>query len=510
MSKGELPREALAVLSGVLLTLSFPKFGHAAVAWVALAPLLVALPGTSGRRAFRLGYLTGAVSGFGLLYWTALVVRQYGGLALPVSVMIMTLLCLAVALFPSLFAWLLASWVARLGTVALLLAPFAWVATEILRAHTLMRFSWCLLGYSQAEIPALIQISAFTAVYGVSFVLAFVSSALAYALIETRPSRRAAAAASGLCLAGLVWAYGHAILAQPLPLGQPLKVGLVQASIRQDEKWDTRRLLENFDRHVELTRRATALGARLVVWPESAVPWQYDDAPAVADALRMLARETGAHIVFGNDDREPQPNGRERVFVGAKMIDPEGRVALRYHKVRLVPFGEYVPAQPLLTLGGRVAAKLVRQVSDFTPGTEAAVGEARGRRLGVFICYEAIFPDFVRRFSAGGAQLLLNITNDAWYGTTSAPHQHFAMALFRAVENGRYLARAANTGISAVVDPRGRVLERTALFERAVLVRDVPEVAIPTFYARHGDVFAWGCFAVAAALSLATLRGRAG
>lgn len=496
-------REALAALSGVLLTLSFPKFGHGAVAWVALLPLLVALPGTRGLRAFRLGYVTGAVSAVGLLYWTALVVRQYGGLSLPVSVMIMVLLCLAFALFPSLFAWLVAGWVESFGKGALLAAPFAWVATEILRAHTLFRFSWCLLGYSQAETPELIQISAFTAVYGVSFVLAFASSALAYAWLESRPQRRAAALAAGLALAGLVWAHGRAVLAQPLPEGRALRIGLVQASIRQDEKWDAQRLLDNFQRHVELTRRAAAEGARLVVWPESSVAWEYDAAPQVAEVLGALARASGAYIVFGNDDREPQPSGRERVFVGAKMIDPQGRLVLRYHKVRLVPFGEYVPLQPLLTLGGRVAAKLVRQASDFTPGTEATLGAAYGRRLGVSICYEAIFPDFVRRFAQGGAELLLNITNDAWYGTTSAPYQHFAMAVFRAVENGRYMARAANTGISAFVDPRGRVLARTALFERTVLVRDVPEAALDTFYARRGDVFAWGCLAVAAALTLA-------
>jgi apolipoprotein N-acyltransferase len=227
--------------------------------------------------------------------------------------------------------------------------------------------------------------------------------------------------------------------------------------------------------------------------------------------MGALAAETGAHLAFGNDDREPQASGRDRVFVGAKLIDPEGRLTLRYHKVRLVPFGEYVPLQPLLTLGGRFAAKLVRQVSDFTPGSEATVGEAAGRRLGVFICYEAIFPDFVRRFTDNGATLLVNVTNDGWYGTTSAPHQHFAMTVFRAVENGRYVVRAANTGISGVIDPRGRVLARTALFEKTVLVRDVPDAALSTFYARNGDVFAWSCLAAAAALALGSVRrGRAG
>jgi apolipoprotein N-acyltransferase len=171
-----------------------------------------------------------------------------------------------------------------------------------------------------------------------------------------------------------------------------------------------------------------------------------------------------------------------------------------------VPFGEYVPVQRLFTLGGRFTAKLVQEVSDFTPGTEAVTGVVDGHRIGGFICYEAIFPSLVRRFAAGGAELLVNITNDAWYGTTSAPHQHLAMVAFRAIENRRYLVRAANTGITAVVDPRGRVLEPTRLFDTTVLVREVPFVAETTFYTRHGNVFAQACAAMALALVAATFR----
>jgi apolipoprotein N-acyltransferase len=177
--------------------------------------------------------------------------------------------------------------------------------------------------------------------------------------------------------------------------------------------------------------------------------------------------------------------------------------------MRLVPFGEYVPIESVLTLGGRYSARVVDAVGAFTPGTEYAVGDMDGRRLGVSICYEAIFPDLLREFTVRGADLLVNITNDGWYGRTSAPHQHFAMAVFRAVENGKYLVRAANTGITAVVDPRGRVLERTELFERRAIVREVPTVPGLTFYARHGDVFAWGCLGLSAALTLLAASRRA-
>jgi apolipoprotein N-acyltransferase len=289
-----------------------------------------------------------------------------------------------------------------------------------------------------------------------------------------------------------VLGYGYYRLASPPAEQGRLRVALVQANIAQEDKWDAEKLLGNIERHMAQTHDAAARGARLVVWPESAVGFHYDDTPPVAEALDGLARQLGLYLLFGNDDREGfGPD--ERSYVGAKLLTPEGRLALRYHKLRLVPFGEYVPLQPLLTLGGRYGAKLVQQVSDFTPGEAALVARVDERPLSVMICYEAIFPDLGRRFAANGAGLLVNITNDAWYGRTSAPHQHLAMASFRAVENGIYLVRAANTGISAVVDARGRILERTSLFERATLVRDVPILAADTFYARHGDVFGLAC-----------------
>jgi apolipoprotein N-acyltransferase len=498
--------DALAALSGVLLALSFPKFGHWAFGWVALAPLVVSVAAArSGRVAFRRGYATGAVSSMGIVYWTEAVVVQFGGLPLVVGVLVMTLLCLALALFPSLFAWVLWRWLRRFGRHAMLLAPVGWVATEILRAHTLFRFSWCLLGYSQHENVAFIQIARFGAVYLVSGVVAASSAVLAYLALEKDPRARAAASASLAVLLLAVGAYGTAALAQPIRSTGRIKVGLVQAAILQDEKWDPALAWRNIDRHVALTEQAADQGARLVVWPESAVPFLFDRNPSVAAQLRDLARARRIHLLFGNDDREAAPGGGHRMFVGAKMLDPTGGLVLRYHKIRLVPFGEYVPMQPLLTVGGRFTAKLVDQVADFTPGREHVIAPVEGHPIGATICYEAIFPDVVRGFAKGGAELLVNITNDAWYGRTSAPHQHLAMAAFRAVENGKFLVRAANTGISAVVDPRGRVMERTALFEPAVLVREVPFVAGTTFYARHGDVFAWSCFALAAVLTAASL-----
>jgi apolipoprotein N-acyltransferase len=466
---------------------------------VALAPLLVALQGTSGWRAARLGYVAGAVSALGLLYWTALVVIQYGGLPLAAGIAVMMALCLAVALFPLLFGWATARLVSTFGTVGLLGAPFVWVATELARVHTFFEFPWCLLGYSQHAFLPVVQVASVTAVYGVSFILAASSSLLAYAVLEKRLPRRRAALV-GLALgAGVAWAVGAWTMSRPIPETGRIVVGLVQGGIRQEDKWVPENALDNVDRHLELTAEAARQGARLVVWPESAVPFLYDRDAGLAALLQETARAEGIYLFFGNDDLEAEGDAR-RIYVGAKLLSPEGRLTARYRKIHLVPFGEYVPLQPVFTFGGRFAAKLVQEVSDFTPGEEAVTGVVDGHRVGGYICYEAIFPGLVRRFAGGGAELLVNITNDAWYGTTSAPYQHLAMAAFRAVENRRYMVRAANTGITAVVDPWGRVLERTRLFDQTALVREVPFVAATSFYTRHGDLFARACAAIALAL----------
>jgi apolipoprotein N-acyltransferase len=500
--------EGFAVLSGLLLWLSFPKFGHGAVAWIALVPLLLAIAGARPGQAARLGYTTGVVASIGLVYWTSLVVVQFGGLSMPVGIGVMLLLCCALGLFPALFAYLLALWLRRFGPRALLLAPVAWVATEILRAHTLFNFAWCLLGYSQHAHLPFIQSARFVAVYGVSFLVMAINALLALAAADTHPRARRTCLTAAPLLLALTWAHGAWAMSRPVPESGRVRVGLVQASIEQQEKWDPALAWENLGKHLELTREAAARGARFVVWPESSAPGYFDRSPALAEALRGAARGQQIYLLFGNDDREAVDDAPDRMWVGAKMLTPTGELPYRYHKVRLVPFGEYVPLQPLFTLGGRVGAKMVNQVSDFTPGDEYTVGTVDGHRVGAFICYEAIFADLAREFTAQGAELLVNMTNDGWYGRTSAPYQHLAMARFRAVENGRYLVRAANTGFTAVVDPRGRILEQTQLFEPALVVREVPFVAERTFYSRHGDIFAWGCLALSVALVTASLRRR--
>jgi apolipoprotein N-acyltransferase len=497
-------RLVLAGASGALLALSFPKFGAAPVAFVALAPLLLALRGASPRMGFLAGHVTGFVAALGILYWTSTVVAQFGGASPVVAGVSVLALAAAFGLFPAVFGLAQARLIAAFGPAAILAAPVPWVATEFLREHLLFGFAWCLLGYSQVDFVELIQISSVTAVHGVSFVVASVSAAAAHAMVEPDAGRRRRGLTWTAALLAGALTFGHVTLRGAWSAGMGFPVAVIQASIPQDQKWDPDLLLANIEQHLALSRAAAADRARLIVWPESAVGPAIDDHPEIRERLARLATDAGVFLLFGNDDHVRTAGG-VRSYVGAKLIEPGGGLALRYRKMRLVPFGEYMPRLPLVGSVGPFE-RLVESVSDFSPGDEPAVGDVMGARVGAFICYEAIFPSLVRRFTANGAQVLVNVTNDGWYGTSSAPYQHFAMARFRAVENRRFLIRAANTGISAIVDPFGRVVARTELFETRHLAGEISAISDETFYSRHGDVFAWTVVGLAAVLAGAAER----
>lgn len=483
-------RLGLSALAGVLLAASFPKIGLAWAAFVAIAPLLLALNGVSRRAGFLYGHVAGTFQGFLLLSFVADVLRQYGGASSIAAWVLTFLLALAFGLFLGAFGALQAHLALAFGFRSLLLTPFAFVTCEFLRQYLLFGFPWCLLGYSQVDFPEFIQVASFTAVHGVSFLLAASSAGLAHALLTSSASERrkgVTCAAVPLCVA---LAFGHARLQLPLEARGGLSVGVIQASIPQNQKWETTLLQSNIDRHLALSRDAIARGAKLLVWPESAIAYEIDLYPEVLRQVSRLTTREGVFLLAGNDDRERDPEGVVRSYVGAKLISPEGRISMRYRKMRLVPFGEYLPV-PAFVSRALAIERLVDNVSDFTAGKAASTGRVFGVSVGAFICYEAIFPSLVRRFSLNGAQVLFNLTNDGWYGTSAAPYQHYAMARFRAVENHRFLVRAANTGISAIIDPFGRELVRSDLMESRALVGDVTAISELTFYARHGDVFAW-------------------
>ena len=497
-----LPRRlGLSALTGLLLALAFPKPAFAAAAFVALTPLLLALNGASRREGFWCGQIAGSVQGLFLLSWVSDVMTRYGGISAPVAFALTFVLALAFGLFVGAFGALQAHVGLGFKSRSLLFAPFLFVACEFLREHLLFGFPWCLLGYSQVDFPEFIQIASFTAVHGVSFILVSVSAGLAR-LLTARSAfeRRLSVTIPALLVSGAL-AYGHGRLQQPLAAEGALSVGIIQASIAQDQKWEEALLQSNIDAHMALSLEAVKRQARLVVWPESAIGYELDLYPEARKQITDFTTKEGVFLLTGNDDRERAPSGEVLSYVGAKLVSPGGQIAMRYHKMRLVPFGEYLPLPSFLSSLLPIR-RLVQSVSDFTPGTRAVTGDVHGISVGAFICYEAIFPSLVRRFPFEGAQVLFNLTNDGWYGTSAAPYQHYAMARFRAVENHRFLVRAANTGISAIIDPFGRELARTALMERRALVGEVRAISEVTFYARYGDLFAWLVVTTAAAAAL--------
>ena len=497
----------LAALSGVLLVLSFPKFGHPAFAWAALAPLFVECATSRDiGQGIRLGFIAGFIGFLGTLYWVVGVVQVFGGLPTPVAAVVGVLTAMYLSIFPALFGGLMVRAMRRFGLVGVWLAPPLWVATEWFRASTLLSFPWALIGSSQATVLPVAQAASVVGVYGLSLLVALVSAAAsAIALSQDRRHRRGAIAVA--CLLALVAASGawRVRTGTLTSEGTPLRVGLLQGNIAQEQKQDASFREGIMSRYLGLTRRALADGAELVIWPESSTPFFFDAQSALAEPIRRLAAEAGTPFIVGTDEFEPMPTGQpNRIYNTAVAVGRDGRSVGTYRKMHLVPFGEYVPMQHLLFFVG----PLVQAVGEFSAGTDAVVLDAGGRRVSVAICYEAVFPTVSRAFVAGGSQLLATITNDAWFGRSSAAYQHFEQAGLRAIEQGRYMVRAANTGISGAVDPYGRVIQRTDLFMPAALVVDVRLIDSRTIYGKVGDLAAWGSLLVAFWVLLPVGRSR--
>jgi apolipoprotein N-acyltransferase len=478
---------ALAMVSGALFVLSFPKFGHPAFGWIALTPLLVALSGAALRRAFLLGLATGIIYFTGTLYWITGVMAVYGGLQTWVAVLINAALIAYLALFPALFALITRWLVMAYGRSALLAAPVVWVATELGRS-SITSFPWELLGYSQVTVLPIAQLASLLGVYGLSMLVAAMSAALAFAAAGPRQGRvryMPAAGAVMIVLAIAVWGSRRVAASEWTRAGEPIRIGMIQGNVDQAQKWDIKRASAIFQDYVNMTRQAIREGAQLVLWPESSTPFLFEENLPAAAVVRTLAQEARVPIVFGSDQIER--GHPDRFFNSAFLVRADGTTGGVYRKMHLVPFGEYVPFQRLLFF----AAPLTEQAGTFSPGLNPELLPVNGHRLSVAICYEVVYPDLVRQFVTGGSELLTTITNDAWFGQTSAPTQHFQQAAMRAIENGRYLVRSANTGISGIVDPYGRVLAQTPIFESAVLVGEARFLRTSTFFSRHGDVLAY-------------------
>jgi apolipoprotein N-acyltransferase len=501
---------ALALLSGALLALSFPKFGHPTFAWIALAPLLVALanrPQTT-RRAFALGLTAGVVYFSGTLYWLVETMTTFGGLNTLLAVFAAGMLIAYLALFPAAFAVIQARLARVFGRSALLMAPAVWVATEMGRTYVLDGFPWELLGYSQTTVLPVAQIASVVGIYGLSALVALVSAAAAYAALERSRRRWHVAAVVGAVVLGTaVWGTWRIARGGLTRSGAPVRVAVLQGNIPQDQKWDPAMATPIMERYVAMTREAIGRGATFILWPESATPLPYEQDLSRGDAVRRLAREGKVTLLIGSDQFEPvkpvaQQKPQDRIYNAAYLIQPDGSTAAIYRKIHLVPFGEYVPFKRLLYFVG----PLVEAVSDFTPGGEAVLLPVAGHQASTAICYEVIYSALMRSFVTQGSELLTTITNDAWYGLSSAAYQHWQQASLRSIEQGRYLARAANTGISGFVDPYGRVMQRSNMFQSAVMTEELRFITERTIYSRVGDIVGWLSVAFTLAALVATRR----
>jgi apolipoprotein N-acyltransferase len=495
-----------------LLALSFPKFGHPACAWLALAPLVVAVVRTGApRRAFFFGLTCGAVYFAGTLYWLVQTMTTFGGLATPVAAFAALLLVAYLSLFPGAFAAIL-SWLTRRGGLrALALAPPIWVTTELGRQYVWDGFPWTLLGYSQVTVLPIAQLASVAGVYGLSFLLALTATAAAALLIERNRNTWMLGGATVAIVVGLaVWGTARIDQGTLTTAGDPVRVAVVQGNIAQEEKWQPALRDAIADRYLTMTRQAIAQGATFIIWPESSTPFFFERDLVRGGEIRRLARENGVTLLIGSDQVEPikaEPGierPQVRLYNAAFLIKPDGQVGAVYRKMHLVPFGEYVPAKALLFFAG----KIVEAVSDFSAGTDHVLLPVGNHLASTAICYEVIYGSLMRQFVVSGSELLTTITNDAWYGRSSAAYQHWEQATMRAIEGGRYLARAANTGISGFVDPYGRVLDATDLFEQALVVRDIRFLRERTVYSRIGDLIAWLSLGLVALALLAARRLR--
>jgi apolipoprotein N-acyltransferase len=468
-------------------------------------------PALSSRRAFGFGLLTGAIYFAATLYWLVETMTTFGGLQTGVAALAALLLVAYLSLFPGACAVAVARLGRSMGPAAVLFGAPAWVATELGRQYVWDGFPWALLGYSQVTWLPIAQLASIVGVYGLSLLLALTGATAAYVLLM-RGARRFVVAGSVAALIVICAIWGRARL-QAAPLvntGDPVRVAVLQANIAQDDKWNPALAEAITNRYITMSRQALAQGATFIIWPESSTPFYFEQDLRYGAAIRRLAVEGKATFLIGSDQIEPvRPTPglskpEERTYNAAFLVRPDGQVGAVYRKMHLVPFGEYVPLQRMLFF----VKPIVEAVSNFVPGTEPVLLPVGTHYASTAICYEVIFASLMRQFVTSGSELLTTITNDAWYGTSSAPYQHWDQAAMRSIEGGRYLARAANTGISGFVDPYGRVLQKTALFAPAVLVADLRFIQARTIYSRIGDVAAWLSLAVTVAALLAAGRVR--
>jgi len=477
------------ILSGLLTALAFPKFNLSFFSWISLLPLFFILRGAKRKHAFVLGWLSGLAFYGLLLYWIPAVPAHYGGLSIGLSLFIYLLLIAFLALFWGLFTLITHRLNESFPKWSFLLAPFAWVSLEYILTHILTGFPWGLLGYSQHQNLFYLQLASITGIYGLSFFLVLFQASFVHAILSRRRSPFFAVLSCVL----LIHLGGYlSIELTPSSESDSFIGAAVQGNVSSDISWSNQsyeEILNLFDRHLELSREACQQGADLVIWPELSVPLCFSCPdgiyPVFIENLSRFSQSTGCTFLLGTYEISGPPESP--LYTNSAVCLKPDLSRSRYDKMHLVPFGEYTP----YTFIFGFISNFTHAIGELTPGDTLRLHEHRGIPFASPICYEIIFPNQVRRFVKLGAQFLVTITNDGWYGTGSAPHQHFAMAAVRAVENRRYLLRSATTGISGIVDPYGRILSRSNLHTQTVLSEKITPRQRLTIYSRCGDVLSW-------------------
>ena len=498
-----LPRYArvlLAMGSGAALGFAFPNYNLWPLAWIALAMLIVASYGVRLREAPLYGFLHGQVFYPVVLPWVETVMRQYGN----ISPWISGAFVCAIGTFGGLFCMIFSTGIAaasrRTKLLACGLAPFLWTAVEYIRSNFwIFGSSWDLSGYPLTRNLAFLQLTAVTGIYGLCFVVAAFGAVVAYALMV--PAKRhwmiAGAVTVVLLIIGLV---GPKLV----PVAQRQYVAhLVQTNFPQSESYpaDWMTIHAGDLRQLgDISVSAAKAQPGLIVWPEVPAPFSLED-PIFSRFASSVAQNANGYFLVGVLDWKQDANRKWLAFNTAALLDPSGRRIFSYDKIHLLPFGEYVPLRGWLTFAKRLTA----DISDFTPGSVESVGQLPQGKFGVFICYEAIFPSEVRIFSANGAQLLITISNDGWFGRSSAPEQSMMMARVRAVENRRWLLRDTNNGYTESIDPYGRTIAQLPLDIRGQLDAPYGMRSDLTPYVRFGDWLSFLSMAVSAALILFAL-----
>lgn len=477
-----------AAVSGLLLAGAFPRPDLFPLAWVALVPLLLVMH----HRPFAAGFTAGTVFFATVLYWLNFVMTTYGGLQPVFSLLAYLFLITYLAVYFGLATWVACRLEAALNLPFLLTLPPLWVALEYLRGWLFTGFPWAILGYSQQNFSLAIQSSDVTGVYGVSLMLVAVNCAIAG--VVAAPKSRQSWLGVSLTIVISISHFGYGVWREAQPLEQRtehLQVALIQGNIDQTQKWAPDKRQASIDRYQELSVQALEDQPDLVVWPEAATPFFLQDHSALTLQVKQLPMQLNAFLLVGSPAYQQSSSGEYKYYNSAYLLSPTGEELGRSDKKHLVPFGEYVPLGRLLSF----IDKLVVGVGDFSPGQVRPL-PLNGHHLGVLICYEAIFPQLAREYVRQGSDLLINLTNDAWFGNSSAPYQHLAMTRFRAIENRIWIARAANTGISALISPAGNITLAGPIFEPLQLSGLVGLGSEVTFYTRFGDIFAYICLIV--------------